>query len=183
MWVSLYRSYLAQILKHASQKGHNDLTTEFCLDAIKLQLQFRTQNCKWFQRVHVSFKQLLTTLFYQLSNTTRTSPSWMVRAARPSWSLKRWKITGTVYLPNMAVINGPNGFQQHPTDQLHTAVWKHITTCSMHTVVKNEVVKSENTTPQQCSSRSFEKTHGNFLACASFTIHPALHIQCYLCRF
>lgn len=104
----------------------------------------------------------------------------MARAVRPSWSLKRWKITGTFYLLNMPVINGPNGFQQHPIDQLHTAVWKHITTCSVHTVVKNEVVKSENTTPQQCSSRSFEKTHGNFLACASFTIHPALHIQCYV---
>lgn len=44
---------------------------------------------------------------------------------RPSWSLKRWKTTGTVYLPNMAVISRPNGFQQYPTDQLHAAVWKH----------------------------------------------------------
>jgi len=76
-------------------------------------------------RVHVSFKQLLTTLFHQLSNTARISPAWMATAVRPSWSLKRWKTTGTVYLPNMAVISRPNGFQQYPTDQLHTAVWKH----------------------------------------------------------
>lgn len=121
---------------------------------------------------------LIITLFRQLSNTARTSPTWMARAAgrlamnRLSCSLKSWKrkITATVYLSDMAVING------HARSSI-----------IMQTAVIQRSVKAHHILQTGCSgtewkhnplvTQSFQKVQENTLqfSCGCFSlIHPAL---------
>lgn len=115
---------------------------------------------------------LIITLFHQLSNTARTSPTWTARAAgrlamnRLSCSPKSWKrkITATVYLSDMAVINRharssaivQTAFIQRSVKAYHILQ----TTCSSTGWKRNPLV-----------TQSFQKVRENTLqfSCACFS--------------